>query len=144
MDFASINWPAVVACVVVSFINGFIWYNPKVFYNTWWKAIGKTDKDMESMRGKPMGPTWALTALSAIVKAVSMAFMVNSIGAAMPGGVNALNGASVGFMIWLGFIAPAYLVNKLFAGQGFKVWAIETGNHLVDLVLFGVILGAWR
>lgn len=144
MDFGSINWLAVVVCVIFSFINGFVWYNPKVFYNIWWKAIGKTDADMEKMRAGNMGLTWGLTTLSAIVKAVSMAFMVNSIGAAMPGGVNALNGASVGLMLWLGFIAPTYLVNKLFAGQGFKVWAIETGNHLLDLVVFGIILGAWR
>jgi hypothetical protein len=49
-----------------------------------------------------------------------------------------------GFMLWLGFIAPTYLVNKLFAGHGLKVWAIEAGNHLVNFLLFGAILGAWR
>jgi len=49
-----------------------------------------------------------------------------------------------GFMLWLGFIAPTYLVNKLFAGHGLKIWAIETGNHLVNFLLFGAILGAWR
>jgi hypothetical protein len=47
-------------------------------------------------------------------------------------------------MLWCGFIAPTYLVNKLFAGHGLKIWAIEVGNHLVNFVLFGAILGAWR
>lgn len=73
-----------------------------------------------------------------------MAFMVDAMGGMMSGGVTALTGAGTGFMLWLGFIAPTYLVNKLFAGHGLKVWAIEVGNHLVNLVLFGVILGAWR
>jgi len=50
----------------------------------------------------------------------------------------------VGFMLWFGFIAPTYLVNKLFAGHGFKVWAIEVGNHLLNFVLFGALLGVWR
>jgi len=32
----------------------------------------------------------------------------------------------------------------MFAQHGLKVWAIEAGNHLITLVLFGLILGAWR
>ncbi len=31
MDFSSINWLAVVVCVVVSMISGSLWYNPKTF-----------------------------------------------------------------------------------------------------------------
>jgi len=91
-----------------------------------------------------MGITWTLTILSSFVQAVAMAFMVSSMGSLMPGGPSAVTGASIGFMLWLGFIAPTYLVNKLFAGHGLKIWAIETGNHLVNFLLFGAILGAWR
>jgi hypothetical protein len=47
-------------------------------------------------------------------------------------------------MMWFGFVAPTSLANKLFAGHGFKVWAIEVGNHLLNFLLFGAILGAWR
>lgn len=86
-----------------------------------------------------MGMTWGLTVLSSFVQAVAMALMVNFMG-----GMTAGSGAMVGFMIWLGFIAPTYLVNKLFAGHGLKIWAIEVGNHLVNFVLFGAILGAWH
>jgi hypothetical protein len=78
-----------------------------------------------------------------LIQAVAMAFMVNSMGGLM-GGPNLITGASTGFMLWLGFIVPTYLVNKLFAGHGLKIWAIEAGNHLVDFLLFGAILGAWR
>lgn len=142
MDFLSINWFAVVACVLVSMISGSLWYNPKTFFPTWWKGIGKTEKDAPGTSN--MGVTWALTLLSSFVQAVAMAFMVNAMGGLMTGGINAISGAGTGFMLWLGFIAPTYLVNKLFAGHGLKVWAIEVGNHLVNFVLFGAILGAWR
>jgi len=140
MDLSSVNWLAVLVCVVVSMISGSIWYNPKTFFPAWWKGIGKTGEP--GMQGN-MGMTWALTVLSSFVQAVSMAFMVNAMGKLM-GGPTAANGAMSGFMLWLGFIAPTYLVNKLFAGHGFKVWAIEVGNHLINFVLFGAILGAWR
>jgi hypothetical protein len=143
MDFASVNWLAVLACVVVSMIVGSVWYHPKTFFPVWWKGIGKSDKDQPGA-GSNMGLTWGLTILSSLVQAVAMAFMVKSVGGLMPGGVNAVNGVATGFMLWLGFIAPTYLVNKLFAGHSLKIWAIEVGNHLVDFVLFGLILGAWR
>ena len=42
MDFSSINWLAVVACVLVSFAVGFVYFSPKVFFDMWWKALGKT------------------------------------------------------------------------------------------------------
>ncbi|MFO7584630.1 MAG: DUF1761 domain-containing protein [Anaerolineales bacterium] len=142
MDFLSINWLAVVACVLVSMISGTLWYNPKTFFPIWWKGIGKTEKDTPETNN--MNLTWALTLLSSFVQAVAMAFMVNAMGGMMTGGVSAISGAGTGFMLWLGFIAPTYLVNKLFAGHGLKVWSIEVGNHLVNFVLFGAILGAWR
>lgn len=139
MDLSSINWLAVIVCVVVSMISGSIWYNPKTFFPAWWAVVGKGSQPGMSN----MGMTWALTVLSSFVQAVAMSFMVDAMGGLM-GGVNAATGAFGAFMLWLGFIAPTYLVNKLFAGHGLKVWAIEIGNHLVNFVLFGAILGAWR
>ena len=142
MDFLSINWLAVLVCVVVSMVSGALWYNPKTFFPIWWKGIGKTEKDTPGTSN--MNTTWILTILSSFVQAVAMALMVNAMGGMMTGGVSAASGAGTGFMLWLGFVAPTYLVNKLFAGHSLKIWAIEAGNHLVNFVLFGAILGAWR
>ena len=141
MDFSAINWLAVLLCVIISMVSGTLWYNPKTFFPIWWKGIGKTDKDAPGTNN--MAVTWGLTVLSSFVQAVAMAFMVNAMGGLM-GGVTWLTGAGSGFMIWLGFVAPTYLVNKLFAGHSLKIWAIEVGNHLLNFVLFGAILGAWR
>ena len=132
MDLGSINWLAVIVCVVVSMVSGSLWYNPKTFFPAWWKVVG-AGREQPGMEN--MGMTWGLTVLSSFVQAVAMSFMVNAMDTP---------GALTGFMLWLGFIAPTYLVNKLFAGHGLKVWAIEIGNHLVNFVLFGAILAAWR
>lgn len=141
MDFSTVNWLAVIVCVVVSMISGSIWYNPRTFFPIWWKGIGKTGEP--GMQGN-MGMTWTLTILASFVQAIAMSFMVDAMGSLMTGGVSAATGAMTGFMIWFGFIMPTYLVNKLFAGHGLKVWAIEVGNHLINFVLFGAILGAWQ
>ena len=140
MDFSSLNWLAVGACVIVSFAVGFFYFSPKVFFNTWWKALGKTGQpDMSSM-----GMTWGLTTLASVVIAISMALLVPTLAGRMTGGVNAVNGALTGFMLWLPFMAATSLSNRLFAQHGLKVWAIEAGNHLIVMVLMGAILGAWH
>jgi hypothetical protein len=143
MGFGSINWLAVVVCVVVSMVSGTLWYNPKTFFPIWWKGIGKGEADTPGVQGK-MGMTWTLTVLASVVQAVFMSLMVTAMGSMTPGGPTLVSGATAGFLLWLGFIAPTSLVNKLFAGHGLKIWAIETGNHLVNFVLFGAIFGAWR
>ncbi|MCA9944497.1 MAG: DUF1761 domain-containing protein [Ardenticatenaceae bacterium] len=141
MDFGSINWLAVVVCVIVSMVSGTIWYNPKTFFPIWWKGIGKSGEP--GMQGN-MGMTWTLTILSSLVQAVFMALLVNALGDVLGDGPTLVTGATTGLILWLGFVAPTYLVNKLFAGHGLQVWAIEIGNHLINFVLFGAILGAWR
>ena len=65
MDFSSINWLAVVACVVVSMISGGLWFGPKTFFPAWWKAIGKTEKDTPG--GDNMAVMWGGTVLAAVV-----------------------------------------------------------------------------
>jgi hypothetical protein len=141
MHFSTINWLAVAACVMVSMISGSLWYNPKTFFPFWWKVVGKSDAP--GMKGG-MALTWTLTVLSSLVQAVFMALLVGAMGSLTAGGPSLLSGALTGFILWLGFVAPTNLVNKLFAGHGLKIWAIEAGNHLVNFVLFGAILGAWR
>ncbi len=138
MSLTSVNWIAVVLCVVVNLVVGSLWYHPKTFYPAWAKAKGRPSNPSA---GSNMTPIWALTIIASIVIAVSMAFVVKTIGNAMPGGVNLVNGALVGFMLWLGFIAPAYLINSLFAGPAYKAWAIEIGEYLVAFLVMGAILG---
>jgi len=138
MDFSAINWLAVIACVVFSVVSGSLWFGPKTFFPVWWKAIGKSESDKPD--GRPM--TWILIMVSSFVQAVFMALMVNAMGS-MTGGATLASGVTAGFLLWLGFVAPTSLVNKLFPGY-IKAWAIENGNHLINFVVFGAILGAWH
>lgn len=141
MDFSSINWLAVLVCVIASMLVGSFWFNPKTFFPVWWKAIGKGD--VEPGIAGNMGLTWGLTVLAALVQAIFMSLMVTFMGSQTSGGANLLTGLQAGFLLWLGFVAPSSLTNKVFAGQ-LKAWVIEAGNHLVNFLVIGAILGAWR
>ncbi len=142
MDFSSINWLAVVACVVIAMIVGSLWFNQKTFFPMWWKAIGRSEKE-DPGAGSNMAMTWGLTVLASFVQAVFMSLMVTAMGSMTPGGATLGSGLTAGFILWLGFVAPTSLTNKLFAGQ-LKAWMLEAGNHLVTFVLMGAVLGAWR
>lgn len=139
MDFSSINWLAVLVCLVLSMVIGFIWFGPKTFFPIWWKAIGKRPEDQAI--AAPL--TWILTIVSAFLMILFLAFLVSGMAGALPGQPTLLSGAATGFLVWLGFVAPSNLMNKVFAVR-YKAWFIETGQHLVMLVVFGAILGAWR
>jgi len=141
MDFTKINWLGVVACVVASMVIGSIWFHRKTLYPMWWKAIGKTESDEQAMRNSNMAVMWGLTILGSLVLAIFMSLMVNAMGS-MTGGVTLVSGLTAGFFLWLGFVAPTSLTNKVFAGQ-LKAWMLEAGNHLVTMLAMGAILGAW-
>jgi hypothetical protein len=144
MDFSSINWLAVIACVLASMVIGSLWFGPKGFYPAWWKAIGKTDKDIPAEGGQGgMMTTWGLVVLASLIQAIFMSLMVNAMGSMTPGGATLASGAMAGFFLWLGFVAPSSLTNKLFADQR-MAWVYEAGNHLVTFVVMGAIVGAWR
>jgi len=95
------------------------------------------------MAGQNTAMTWGLTVFASLVQAVFMALMVHAMGSMTPGGATLVSGVLAGFILWVGFVAPTSLTNKLFAGQ-LKAWVYEAGNHLVDFLLFGAILGAWH
>src|SRR5512139_110575 len=103
MDFRSINWLAVLACVVASMIIGSIWFNPKTFFPAWWKAIGKSDSNVPGGSSMGMGLVWGLIVFSSFVQAVFMSLMVNAMGS-MTGGTSLASGALAGFLLWLGFV----------------------------------------
>lgn len=140
MDLNSINWLAVVLCVVASLIIGSTWFSPKVFFPAWMKAIEKTGmNDSNDQNMAPVIRIFGLTILASLVQAVFMGLMVNLMGG-ISGGVTLASGVLTGFLLWLGFVAPSSLTNKLFADR-VKAWYYEAGNHLVTFVVMGAIHG---
>ena len=141
MGFGSINWLAVVVCVMVALIVGSVWFNPRTFYPMWLKAIGRSQT--ENAGGANPAVMWGLTVLAALLQAVFMSLLVHALGSVTAGGASAGSGALVGLALWLGFVAPASLSNKLFENR-LMAWLVEAGNHLITYLLMGAILGAWH
>jgi uncharacterized membrane protein YpjA len=110
MDLGSINWLAVVVCVVIAMISGFIWYHPKLFYSAWRAGIGISG---EMSNPNPM--IYVFTIIAAFVQVASVALLVNQMGS-----TTVTSGVMAGFMVWLGFVAPTNLVNNYLRGMASK------------------------
>ena len=45
MDFSSVNWLAVVVCVIVSMISGSLWYQPEIVLSRLVEGIGQINEE---------------------------------------------------------------------------------------------------
>ena len=56
----------------------------------------------------------------------------------------ARQGAFLGLLVWIGFLATLGLTAHMFSGKPLSIYLIDAGYQLVYAVVMGVILAAWR
>jgi len=127
-----INWLAVVAAAVSAFVLGGIWYGP-LFKNAWCREAGVDPSKPAGHPGRVFGSAFVL----ALVAAIAFAMLL---GPAPSLHLGLHHGALVGFA----FVATSFGINYAFAGRSLKLWLIDGGYHLLQFVLYGVILGLWH
>lgn len=126
------NWLAVIAAAASAFLLGGIWYGP-LFKKAWCREAG-VDPD-----AAPRHPAriFAIAFVCSLLSAVIFAAM-------MPSGAGAADGFGLGFVVGLFFVAMSFGINYAFAQRSLKLWMIDSGYHILQFILYGVILGAWR
>lgn len=135
-----VNWLAILLCGVASMVLGFLWYGP-LFGKPWMQMMGIDPNNqalMEQMK-KGAQKSYGLMFLGSLVMAYIFAhFLVYASDYTNTVGVSA--GLSVGFWAWLGFIAPVTLGSILWEGKSWKLWILNNGYNLLQLLVFGLIL----
>ncbi len=137
MTFAGINYIAVVAAAVASFMLGWVWYS-MLFQKQWMAALGKTPEECKD-QPMPVG-LMALTFVSLAVMALILAGVMGHLG---PTGFTLKNGVITGALVWLGFVITTMAVNHGYQGVKRALTVIDSGHWLAVLVLQGAILGLW-
>jgi len=127
-------WP-ILAAGVASVLIGWVWYHPRVFGSAWMRAANLSPEAVEA--GKKKMPLLAFVGLLA---SMLVAWIMNSLGAAI--GIFDWVGAVVdlAFWLWLGFVAPVLLGSVLWERKPLKYYAINVGYWLVSFVVMAVIL----
>jgi hypothetical protein len=127
-----LNWLAFIVALVITQVLGFLWYSTTMFGKTWMKAIGKTEKQL---RAQSQPSDYAYTVVGAAIMILILANVL------MWAGVAGLGGAVLAaFLLWLGFVATGSAMNSVFEGRPWNLFWINSGYHLVNMVVAAIIL----
>jgi hypothetical protein len=138
MTFSGLNLLGVLIAFVVSFISGGIWFGPKTFYPVWMKAKGVATGQLTTQQNKP-ALLFGGTIIGVLVQTFTLALIINSLQVNQIE-LGVLDGAGVGFALGVGIGMFASLSHRLFSGDSFKVWIIETANDAINLTIAGAII----
>lgn len=134
MDFASINWLAILVGAVSSFAVGSVWYARPVFGRTWQKLIGRSDEDIQNSN---MVKTFGLAFLLTLIMSINLAMFLGA-------DAGFRFGLFAGLAAGLGWVSMGLGVIYLYEGRSFKLWLINAGYQTLMLSIMGGILGAWQ
>jgi hypothetical protein len=140
MTFSGLNFIGVLVAFIVSFASGGIWFGPKTFYPVWMKARGIASGQLNSQQNKPT-VLFGGTIVGVLVQTLTLGVILTSLQKFQPD-FGILDGAGVGFALGVGIAMFASLSHRLFGGENFKVWIIETSNDSINLTIAGAII-AW-
>jgi len=126
-----VNWLAIIIAVIANMVIGAPWYGNWAFGKSWMKLSGHTMGE-----GMQIGPLYALTALAALVQAITMSWFIGQTGAN-----SGAAGAIIGLYVGLGFVASAMFAEVLFAGRPPRLYAITAGYSVVAAIVQGAIIG---
>ena len=129
-----INYLAVVAAAVSTFVIGGLWYSPLMFHKAWATTNGLSEADLKGGEGRIFG----LAFLLALVMAANLAAFL-----AGPD-TTVVWGATAGALAGAGWVTPAVATLALFERRTLTYVAINGGYFIVTFIVMGTILGAWR
>jgi hypothetical protein len=130
-----INYLAVLAAAVSTFVIGGLWYSPLLFQRSWMKAAVVPEADL-----KQGGETRIFG--GAFVLSLLMAF---NLAAFLSGPDTTVAwGATAGALAGIGWVALGIGVVALFERRPLAYTLVNGGYWAVAFTVMGAILGAWR
>ena len=128
------NYAAVFIAAIAYWLLGAVWYG--VLFSKPWMAL----ENISIEQAKSMNPVlpYVITFVLNLLIAYALAQIciwrnANTIG----------RGASVGVLLWIGFIGPITYTTYMYEMRPKELFAINQFYPLAGLVLMGAIIGAW-
>ena len=129
-----VNYLAVIAAAVATFLLGGLWYSPALFGKAWQREAGVTEERMKSAN---MTLIFGLTFVLSLIAAWVFALFLG------PRPPLAL-GLGAGFSAGLCWVAASFGINYLFERKSLKLWLINGGYHTLQFTIVGLILALWH
>ncbi|HJQ16297.1 MAG TPA: DUF1761 domain-containing protein [Allosphingosinicella sp.] len=128
-----VNWVAAVVAGIVGYFPGALWYSPLMFLNAWRAETGLSGEQGGLSMGARLASGVALSLVAALAFAVligpepTLAFAVEA-----------------ALAIAICFITTAFGMQYLFEGRSVKLTLINGGFHIVQFLIYAIILGLWH
>jgi hypothetical protein len=128
------NYAAVFIAAIAYWLLGAVWYG--VLFSKPWMAL----ENMSIEQAKSMNPVlpYVITFVLNLLIAYSLAQICVWRNANTAG-----RGASVGVLLWIGFVGPITYTTYMYEMRPKELFAINEFFPLAGLVLMGAIIGAW-
>jgi hypothetical protein len=133
----SINYLPIIISAVIAFGISALWYSPFLFGREWMNLV-QLSSDKAKIGGGNVIWSYIIHLVAILVSLCILAFALASMGIQ-----GALDGALVGALAWLGFVAPTSAFELIWKKTHFKLVLIDTANMLLTLVIGGAIISAW-
>jgi hypothetical protein len=130
-------WPALLVAMLASFLFEAAWFS--IFLKPWVAGIGRTQEWLMSQTNASIPMQFGVALLCSLVTAVVLTVAIQA-----SGPQTALRGIKVGAVLWLGFVATTFAKNYIFEVRPLSLYGINAGYCLIDLILIGAIVGAWK
>ncbi|HRY05523.1 MAG TPA: DUF1761 domain-containing protein [Hyphomicrobiaceae bacterium] len=136
MEFANINYVAVMLAAAAGFLFGGVWYG--LLSQQWMEAAGMTMEDVTPSNEPVLAPY-----ISAFLAELVMAFILAGVIGGLVGGPGQTiwQGMLSGALMWLGFIMSSLVVNHAFQGVKKALTFIDGGHWLGVMLVQGAVLG---
>lgn len=131
MDLSKVNYIAVLAAAVSSFLIGGLWYSPVLFARAWMREAGLSE---EQLRQK-VGQTFAGAFVMSFIIALNLAFFLGS-------NASLGWGAGAGALAGVGWAAASLTVIYLFERRSIMLVVIDGGYLAVSYTVMGTIIAA--
>jgi uncharacterized protein DUF1761 len=135
MDFSSINYFAVLAAALSTFVLGGLWYSPMLFGKAWMRANNFTESDLQTFsKARMFGWSFVFSLVMALNLAMFLAGPTT----------NLTWGMAAGALAGLGWVAMAIAIVGVFENKSWTYIAINGGYMTVAFTIMGAIIGVWR
>lgn len=135
MNTLKINHLAVIVCVIVLHVLGFLWFGP-LFGETWMRMVELDPETMQAGSGE--AGIWIANFVAIVAPLYFLAWLFTKLEV-----TSGMRGAVIAFLISFCFHHLAVMSGNMFAGQPYGLAWIVGGYWLVALALSGFILGVW-
>lgn len=132
------NHLAILTCAVSIFLLGAPWYSKAMFLRPWARANGlDPDAPRDPRTAKHPAHVFGISFLMAWLAAYAFAILMGHHAYSL---AEWLHG---GLLCGLGIAATSFGINYQFANRSTTLLLIDGGYHVVQFLLYGLILGLW-